>query len=343
MKKLLVLLVSVLICANSCWVFSQEWGRSPYLTQSFPASSINHIDIATLGGNIILTADADSIVKVEMYVSHSYWSATKIKQVLDENYTVDIKALGRKLYIMTEHKKMISSKNQQDLSISFKIFAPKKLNSNLQTMGGSIQISNIFGSHNLNTSGGALMVENVSGSITGLSAGGNITVLKSDNNINLKTSVGSITAKECKGRIVLKSSGGSINMNNLTGNIDASTVAGSLTANEINGIITTVSSGGSVKLNGISGDVEATASGGILDVKLKSVNEYVRLLNSENINLTLPAEKGYFVNVKANNVSTSGIKDFNGTIDNKIIEGKIGAGGTRINVRSSQRVRLTFE
>jgi len=89
--------------------------------------------------------------------------------------------------------------------------------------------------------------------------------------------------------------------------------------------------------------VDAHTSGGSMNVNIKSANDYVKLSNSGSINLSLPAGKGYHLNVRANKIETSGLKDFRGNMENKNIEGTVGKGGAEINVKSSQRVRLSFE
>ena len=342
MKKIFILLASVILCANSCSVTKGQ-GKVPLMTRDFPASSIKEVEAITSGGSLTLSGDADSKAMVEVYISHSNWSDEKIKQVLDENYTIDIKVENGKLYAVAKQKKTISNWNSQGLSISFKISVPKQINSNLQTSGGSIHISNISGSQNFKTSGGSLMVENVSGNTVGSTSGGSITVKGSTDNIDLTTSGGSITAKDCNGKINLITSGGSLNLNNLGGNIKATTSGGSVIANNINGTLITGTSGGSMKLNGISGNVDAQTSGGNIDVKMKSASDFVKLSNSGNITLSLPAGKGYNLKVKSNKIETSGLKDFRGNTDTKSMEGTIGNGGAEINVNSSQRVRIVFE
>ena len=343
MKKLSILFVSILLCLCSySLVKGQE--NKPFMTREFPASSIKEAVSTTSGGSITVIGDAGSNAKVEVFVSKNNWSSEKIKEVLDENYTIEIKVESGTLHAVAKPKKTISNWNTQGLSISFKISVPKQANSNLQTSGGSINISNMSGSQNFKTSGGSLNIENVSGNTIGATSGGSINVKDSKDNIDLKTSGGSITAKDCSGKISLKTSGGSINLGNLSGNINASTSGGSVTVNDVTGTLITSTSGGSMKLNGISGNVEARTSGGSMDVKIKSAGDYVKLNNSGNINLSLPVGKGYNLKVRSSNkIDVSGLKDFSGKVEERNIDGTVGKGGAEVNVQSSQRVRLSFE
>jgi len=347
MKKLFVLFVSALLSANGCIVNAQSQERTPFLTRTFPASSIKEVECATAGGSITLTGDAGSQAKVEVYVSHNEWSADKIKKALEANYDLNIKVESGKLYVEAKPKNYyMSNWNQNGLNISFNISVPKQVNSSLQTTGGSIHISDLSGSQNFSTSGGSLTVENISGNMVGRTSGGSITVTGSNGNIDLSTSGGSVTANDCRGKIDLKTSGGSLTMNNLNGTVNASTSGGSITANNISGTFKTGTSGGSVRLGNISGNLEASTAGGSMDVTMKSTSDYVKLSNIGNINLTLPAAgKGYNLNVKGNKVENifTTPKNFIGQSDDSSIEGTIDGGGTAVTVKSSQRIRLSFE
>lgn len=344
MKNIFLLIVSVLFNTNlfSFTACVNHLEKEPFITRTFPASSIRAVEVNTSGGSITVSGDAGTEAVVEVFVSKNNWSAEKIKETLEENYTIDIRVEGGKLYAEAKAKSKILNWNQAGLSISFKISVPKQVNSHLQTSGGSIHMNNLSGSQDFKTSGGSLTVENISGSIVGKTSGGSITVTNANDNIDLKTSGGSITAKDCSGEITLKTSGGSVKLNNLDGIIDASTSGGSITANNIRGELKTKTSGGSVKLDEISGSVDAHTSGGSMNVEMLSVDEYVKLSNSGNLNLTLPADKGYHLKVKANKVETSGLKDFRGNMSNNSLEGTVGNGGPDIEVKSSLRANLSF-
>ena len=340
MKKLFVVVISVLLNAN---LFANDQQKDPFVTRTFPAGTIKSLEASTSGGSITVTGNAATEAVVEVYVSHDKWSAEKIKQTLEENYTLDIKVEGGKLLVSAKSKKTISNWNLNGLSISFKISVPNQTNSDLQTSGGSIQISNLTGTQDFKTSGGSMTVENISGNIKGRTSGGSITVANANDNIDLSTSGGSITAKDCHGKISLKTSGGSLKMNNLNGDIQAATSGGSVSAKDVKGTLKTSTSGGSITLDGISGSVDARTSGGSMNVTMESVNEFVKLSNSGNVNLTLPANKGYNLKLKGNKVETSGLKDFRGNMDSKSLEGTMGNGGAEIEIKTSQRASVTFK
>jgi hypothetical protein len=325
MKRLFVFIISVVLSANFLTAYAGEQETTPFMTRNFPASSVREVEATTTGGSLTLTGDTGSEAIVEVYVSRDNWTAERIRQTLEENYTIDIKVEGGKLLVEAKQKNRITNWNQQGLNISFNIIVPRQADSKMQT------------------SGGALIIKNVSGNTDGATSGGGINITGSSDNIYLRTSGGSVVARDCTGNINLRTSGGGISMNNLNGNIEARTSGGSIIGKGISGVLVTATSGGSVNLDGISGNLEATASGGNMSVKIKSVNNYVKLANTGNINLTLPSGSGYNLNVQAGNLSTSGLRNFQGNTDNRSIRGTVGNGGPEINVRTSLRTNVTFE
>ncbi len=342
MKKIFVTFICILFGINFYAASASEYDKGPYMTRSFPVSSVKDIESTTSGGSISVSGDAATNAVVEVYASHSGWSDEKIKQTLEENYTIDIMVENGKLYATAKSKKNNLNWNSS-VSVSFKISVSQQVNSKLQTSGGSISISGISGTQNFTTSGGSLNVENASGNITGATSGGSIRVSGSKDKIHLSTSGGSISADNCSGNLQLTTSGGSLKLNDLSGDINAATSGGSINASNINGTFKTGTSGGSVKLSNISGDLDAHTYGGSMTVEMASVNEYVKLSNSGNLELTLPGNKGYNLKVRANKIETSGLRGFRGDMETGKIEGTVDDGGPTVEVRSSQRVNLSFK
>lgn len=344
MKKLSASFISVLLIANFFTATAQKQQGNPYMSRTFPTSSIKSLEATTFGGSITLNGNATAQAIVEVFVNSSNkLSDEQLKQILEKNYTIEIKVENEKLYAIGKQKGKITDKKALGISISFKISVSKEADSRLRTSGGSIEINDISGSQDFATSGGSLFVENVSGNIVGRTSGGSITVTNSKDNIDLQTSGGSITATDCDGKIDITTSGGSIYMNNLNGKINAATSGGNVAADNINGVIKTGTSGGNINLYNISGSLDAKTSGGNIDVTMKLVSDYVKLSNSGNIALTIPTDKGYNLKVKANKIKTSGLSNFSGEIDDKNINGKIGNGGVKIEITTSSQAKLTFK
>ena len=191
--------------------------NEPFSTYNFSTltmPSVNAVEATTLNGNLTLSGDANSEIVVEMYILRNgagffrrSWSAEETKQHLAENYTIEVKVAGEKLLVAVRQKNNKSSQ----ISISFKIIIPRQMNSNLETTNGSVQISNLTGSHKLETVNGSIKVENVSGKIYGSTTNGNVTVTNSNDDINLSTVNGSITETGCSGKINLTTVNGKVN------------------------------------------------------------------------------------------------------------------------------------
>jgi DUF4097 and DUF4098 domain-containing protein YvlB len=344
MKNLFLLFISVFLFAGCATNRATAQQNAPQISRSFPASSIQSVEANTSGGSITVVGDTRSQATVEVFASNNNLSESRIKQLLEENYDIDIRVQNGKLIATAKPKRQITNWNQNGLSISFKISVPSGASSDLKTSGGSIHLSNLNGgSQNFQTSGGSLSIDNVRGNISGRTSGGSINVTNSHNNIDLRTSGGSITAQNSSGTLNLRTSGGSLNLTNLNGNIEATTSGGSINANDIQGTLKTRTSGGSINLNRLSGNVEASTSGGSMNVEMRSVNEFVRLTNSSgNLSVTLPANQGYRLDISARNrIDTSGLQNFNGNMNERSINGNVGAGGAEINARG-QRVNLNF-
>ncbi len=341
MKKVFLSLIGLWIGIHFAAIAGNTAQTSPFLTRQFPASTIKEVIAQTSGGSINVNGNASTDAIVEVLVEHKNWSQDKIKQVFDEYYSVEINAENDKLYVVAKSKKNIRNWSDAGLSISFKISVANQTGTDLSTSGGSILLRNLTGTQNFKTSGGSLTLENLSGNITGKTSGGSIDITDSNGKIELATSGGSVSAGNTSGTISLKTSGGSLNLSFLQGTIEAKTSGGSISANDITGQFSTATSGGNVYLTNIAGNLEATTAGGNMNVTMKSTNEYVQLKTSGNIRLTIP-KGGYKLAVKAGNISTPVFENFSGTKDSNRIDGTIGNGKTSIELKSSQKVEISF-
>ena len=217
MKKLFVLFIisslntSLFLC---CMSAQSNEPFSSYTFSALAMSSINAVEASTLNGSLTVSGNANTEIVVEMYVSRNRTgflrrarTEKEIKQHLVENYTIEVKLVDEKLLVAAKQNDNKSSQ----ISISFKIIVPRQMNSNLETTNGSVQISNLTGSHKFETVNGSLKVENVSGKIYGSTTNGSITVTNSNDDINLSTVNGSITEIGCSGKINLTTVNGKVN------------------------------------------------------------------------------------------------------------------------------------
>jgi hypothetical protein len=337
MKKISTLL---LLAGLATAAYAQNNDQKPYITQSLAKESIKDVDVKTSGGSITVNGVAAGEARIEVYVqpSNGAWNSLsneEIKKRLDEDYNLTITTSNNKLTAIAETKNRLLNWKRA-LSISFKVYVPQSVNTNLSTSGGSVHLANLSGKQVFRTSGGSLHVDDVTGVISGRTSGGSIKVKNCSDNIDLNTSGGSIVAENCKGAINLETSGGSLTLSNLQGNIKAHTSGGSIHGSSIQGELSAHTSGGSVQLTDLSGSLETSTSGGSIAVELKSLGKYVTISNSGgNVNLTLPENKGLDLKLYANKIKTDGLKNFSGKADDDEISGTVNGGGIPITVKAS--------
>jgi len=344
MKKYILFLSLVCVAA----AVKAQSDKEPYITKSLSNQSIQNVKVETSGGSISVAGVSPGDAKIEVYVSGNNGLGTlskdEIQKRLEENYELKVSVDGNTLnaYARQKHDNMNWKKG---LNISFKVYAPKNVSTDLNTSGGSIRLSDLSGTQKFRTSGGSLNVDNITGKVDGGTSGGSIHLSNSGSDIELRTSGGSIEAKNCKGKLDLETSGGSLDLNDLDGTIEASTSGGHINADNIKGELTANTSGGSIRMTNIAASLETSTSGGNINVEISTVGKYVKLNNSGGgIDLQLPANKGYDLDLRGNKVKVSPMNNFSGDTDDNSITGKINGGGTQVVARSgSGRVNVSFK
>jgi DUF4097 and DUF4098 domain-containing protein YvlB len=310
----------------------------PYMSKSFANEAINDVEVKTSGGSISVAGVNTSEARVEVYInpnkSSDDLSKEDIKRRLDEKYDLNVSFSNNKITAIAKPKER-NMNWKKALNISFKVFVPKNITSDLTTSGGSISLTNLSGSQDFKTSGGSLHVDNVSGKVDGRTSGGSIHVANSKDDISLATSGGSIHAENCNGNLRLATSGGSIDLSDLKGNIEANTSGGSINGNDIEGELSTSTSGGSLRLNDMACSLEASTSAGTIDVSVKELGKYIKISNSGgNITLAIPGNKGVDLRLSGQRVSAPALTNFDGSMDDNQVEGKLNGGGVPVTVRA---------
>jgi len=346
MKKYLFLLLAA--SASYCTIKAQTYNsQEPYLTKTFTNAAVKNVEVSTSGGSISVAGGDPSETRVEVYINgnnNRQLTKDEIQQLLNESYELTVALDGDKIVAKAKQKER-NMNWKRSISISFKVYAPKAVSTDLATSGGSIKLADLTGNEKFTTSGGSLKVDNVSGKIDGSTSGGSINVSNSHNDINLNTSGGSIEATNCDGKIKLSTSGGSLRLDALNGTIEANTSGGSIRANDIQGSLSTHTSGGSVRLESLACSVDASTSGGSMSVDVTKLGEYVRLNNSGgNIDLTLPKGSGLNLRLSGNKVNTVALSNFNGSVEDDNVNGTINGGGTEVVVRAgSGKINLSMQ
>lgn len=333
MKTLLLLFLSVCLCSCS----QAQDSRDLYLTKSLSGETIKDLEVATSGGSITVEDSEAAQSKVEVYVRSGNGrslSREEIEERLEEDYDLEVAVSGSKLTAIAKSQSNLNWRNS--LSISFKIYLPGNISSNLRTSGGSIHLKGLSGNQDFATSGGSLHIDDLTGSIKGRTSGGGIHVFNSSDLLDLRTSGGSIEAGNCSGDITLATSGGSIRLDRLNGSVNATTSGGGIDGNDIKGDLLAHTSGGSINLQGISGSLDAGTSGGRVNADLVALGDYVKISTSAGgVDLSLPSGKGLNLDLKANKIHAGTLNNFKGTVEDDHIEGQLAGGGIPVEVRAS--------
>jgi hypothetical protein len=334
MKKYFLLTAFLLPVFISNALGQQE--KEPYLVTPLSGKEIKNVKAQTSGGSIYVSG-VNSDARIEVYVvpnNRKEFSKEEIRKKMEDEYALDVSVSGDRLVaIATSKKKMNDWKNA--LIISFRIFVPQHVSTDLTTSGGSISLENVSGNHDFTTSGGSLNVNKVSGKVTGRTSGGSINLQDSQDEIELVTSGGNIHATNSKGNVRLTTSGGSLMLEGLKGNIKATTSGGNIKGNDIAGELFSFTSGGNIQFSNLSCSLETGTSGGNVAIAFLSLGKYVKVSTSSgSIDLQLPKEKGLDLDLTARKIRTGHLENFSGTLNEETIDGKLNGGGVPVTVKA---------
>jgi hypothetical protein len=207
------------------------------------------------------------------------------------------------------------------LRLRFEVLVPKVFNLDVNTSGGSIQVTDLIGSSDLNTSGGSITIGKVDGPVNAKTSGGSIKVQEARGHILAHTSGGSIFIGETAGSVNAKTSGGGITLDGVTGDTDAFTSGGSLNLKNLNGNVMAGTSGGSIYAE-LTGKIDR-------DCTLKTSGGSIRVFLQRNSSIDLDAH------TSGGHVETDFPITMQGVIKKSALKGKINDGGPLITLRTS--------
>ena len=126
-------------------------------------------------------------------------SKSEIEERL-KDYELSVKKEGETINCIAKRKSESGWNNwKSGLSISFKIYTPEKISTDLVTSGGGISLKNLSGDLNFTTSGGGLKLQKLGGNVKGRTSGGGINISDSRDNIDVSTSGWASGSERCAG------------------------------------------------------------------------------------------------------------------------------------------------
>ena len=280
---------------------AQDNDEKPYLTKTFPMTGLTNVKAETSGGNLSVQGQTTGEARIEVYVRSSNWndklSDAEIKNRL-KDYEITINKDASTLTATARSlNKMWNWKN--GLSISFRIYAPANVTTNLQTSGGNIKLTNLNGRQNAETSGGNISIASLKGVADVETSGGNIEVENFDGTLDAQTSGGNIKLEESKGSLKIGTSGGNIRIARVEGGLQAETSGGNITADIVN----------------LGKFLTLSTSGG-------------------NINIKMPMDKGMDLDLSGDKVNIS-MQNFKGSLKDDRVKGTLNGGGIPVRISTS--------
>lgn len=272
----------------------------PYRIEEFNMNGPGNLEVRTSGGHITVEASETNQVRIEMYASKNGKALLPSDTDLDE-FEIEISSSGNKVIATARKKKSNDWKfwHNNNTSISFVIYTPREISSNLKTSGGHIKTLGLHGNQEISTSGGHLELAELRG------------------DVNARTSGGHINIQDFEGEMDARTSGGHIEVNNARGNINVRT------------------SGGHIELAGVGGSMEASTSGGNISANLEEIGRFVNLRTSGgNVSISVPEGIGLDLNLRGSHIRTD-LKNFSGSLERDEVEGQINGGGPQIAARTS--------
>lgn len=281
----------------------------PYRVEQFSISTPGDLEVQTSGGHITVEASESNRIRVEMYVRRNGRELTASDTDLND-FDIEISQSGNRVRAIAERRGRNWNWGRNNISISFVVYTPREMTSELRTSGGHISVTGLDGSQRLSTSGGHLTMSNLKGTVNARTSGGHIEIRDFVGNMNARTSGGHIEAEHSEGTMELHTSGGHINLTDLSGQVEATTSGGSINADLT-----------SIEPQGYGANLRT--SGG-------------------HINVTVPDGIGLDLDLKGSRVSTE-LKNFSGEVERDEIEGSINGGGPKLTARTSGgTVRISF-
>jgi hypothetical protein len=342
MKTFVTLLI--VACQGVVALAQDHDNKIPYLTKSLANDAISSVIVSTSAGGIKVSGQPGEAPRIEVYIqgnNNHELTKEEIQKRLDEDYDMNIAVNGHELSATVKHKHNFTNWNE-GMSISFKIYVPEHVATDLHTSGGGIDLDNLTGNEHFTTSGGGLQLDKLHGTIFGHTSGGGIEVSNSGDDLDLTTSGGGIEARHCEGKIRLSTSGGGLVLENLKGTINAHTSGGGVEGNNIEGELVTGTSGGGIDLREMACSLEATTSGGDLYAEMTKVGQYVKLHASGNIDLKIPSKSGVNLELSAGNINDHILSGFNGEWERRHVNGSVNGGGAPVEAHASGDINVRY-
>lgn len=281
-------------------------------TETYNIATPAHLDISSSDGNIEVTPWDKPGVQVYFIAKRMGHLLQIDKNELEQQIILEIDAEGNTLHIAARNKPSQSFLNWGNtINVSFKIYAPAQMSSELGSSDGDITVKGVFtGDQQCKTSDGNVNVEKVTGNVSGHTSDGDVRVDNVQGRVDVRTSDGDVHLSYIQGDAQCSTSDGSIDLLNLSGSIEAKT------------------SDGSIEFDNLAGGLMASTSDGNIRGSMVKVTGQLSLKSSDgNIDVKVPGDVGWDLSIRGESLHVP-LKNFSGQADKHSIQGKINGGGS---------------
>jgi len=270
--------------------------NDPYRVTEFTIDGPGILKIFTLAGDIeVFPSDDEDKVRIELYIDRGYafWSNSRNL----DNYRITSLQRGNEIVASVEEKSKDTGLFSDQMTFSYKIYAPRSMSAQLKTFGGHIHVEGLSGNHMMRTSGG------------------NIKVIEST------------------GKVAAFTAGGTIRFSDLNGTIFAHTEGGGIDGDNISGEIRLRVKGGDINTTGVSGSMLVQSDGGNINAGFEDIGQGINMTTSAGtINISIPRMLDYNINAAGSSVRLDSTFDFEGARNSRSVSGTIGNGGSPITL-----------
>jgi len=334
MKPVISLLI-VLFCAVA-FSFAQSPDEYSF-KKTYKISTPATMSISTNDGYV--KAYAKNINEIQVYfVVHKNGHVIDMDlNDLEDIMDVEISNSSDELEITIKQEESSWLKSWKDRhNVSLFILAPERMECNLKTSDGNIELKGFSGDQLCKTSDGNIDVERISGELSATTSDGNIEVIDIEGPTALQTSDGDINIENVKGGTTLKTSDGKIIARHINGEINAVTSDGNIFLEDIIGLNNNArTSDGNIIFENLTGGLTAQTSDGNISGNFKKLDDDLYLKTSDgNISVVVPDGLGMNLTLKGEDINMR-LDDFSGNTSDHKIEGTIRGGGVDVELITS--------
>lgn len=313
----------------------------PTLTKIFEAANLKNLQLQTWSGDIELIGNEEATIRIEVFLSirsllSFFFEREPVATFDPALYELQAEQIGNVLKINAKPNYFHPFTWFNFPKISFRVYLPQSIQSNVKTFGGKIFLKNLNGNHLFNTWGGPITLVDSHGHLQGKTMGGKIEVVKSGGNIHLKTMGGNLFLADNQGEINVNTMGGNILVQQHKGQVQASTWGGNINANDVYGGFECSTAGGNIRLYNMNGHVGASTKGGNITADMPTVEPYAWFDTAGGkIKVLLPLDKPLDLEITANKIYHPHFQNFEGHVSSRRIKGKLNGGGPHITIKTT--------